>query len=118
MSSHAASSRRVTHLIVAAILATAVGVPASFAQVASNNDSDAQSITVKYTDLNLATSEGSRVLYHRLVAAARRVCPDTGNAAELRQNRDAQRCITATVQQAVKQVKSPQFAQVAESQMR
>jgi len=117
MSSHAASSRRVTHLIVAAILATAV-VPASFAQVASNNDSDAQSITVKYTDLNLATSEGSRVLYHRLVAAARRVCPDTGNAAELRQNRDAQRCITATVQQAVKQVKSPQFAQVAESQMR
>ena len=117
MSSHAASSRRVTHLIVAAILATAVGVPASFAQVASN-DGDAQSITVKYTDLNLATPEGSRVLYHRLVAAARRVCPDTGNAAELRQNRDAQRCITATVQQAVKQVKSPQFAQVAESQMR
>jgi len=117
MSSHAASSRRITRLTVATIFATAVSAPACFAQVTSN-DSDAPSITVKYTDLNLATPEGSRVLYRRLVAAARRICPDTGNAAELRQNREAQRCITVTVQQAVKQVRSPQFAQVAESEMR
>ena len=117
MSSRPTSSRRITRLVVAAIIATVVGVPASFAQVASN-DSDAQSVTVKYSDLNLATAEGSRTLYHRLVDAARRVCPAVGHPAELSQNRDAQACISATVQNAVKQVRNPQLAQVAESRMR
>ena len=114
MSSHTAS-RRITRLIVAAIIATAVGVPASFAQGALR-DSDVPSVTVKYSDLNLATPTGSRTLYHRLVVAARRVCPAVGHPAELRQNREAQYCISATVQNAVKQVKNPQLAQVAESQ--
>ncbi|MEJ0039264.1 MAG: UrcA family protein [Gammaproteobacteria bacterium] len=110
MSSHTASSNRITRIVVAAILATAVGVPgASFAQVPDSSPS----ITVKYSDLNLATPEGSRVLYQRLVDAAVKVCPQTGNAAELRNNRDARRCIAKTIEQTVKQIKSPQFAQVA-----
>jgi UrcA family protein len=117
MSSRTTSSRRITRLVVAAIIATVAGVPASFAQVASN-DSDAQSVTVKYSDLNLATPEGSRTLYHRLVVAARSVCPVVGHPTELRRNRDVQRCISASVQTAVKQVRNPQLAQLAESQMR
>jgi UrcA family protein len=114
MSSHTGSSGRLTRIAIAAIVAIAAGIPASsFAE-----DSDTSAVTVKYTDLNLATTEGSRVLYQRLVDAARQVCPPLGNAAELRTNREAQRCITASVERAVKQVKSPQFAQVAASQMR
>jgi UrcA family protein len=114
MSSHTGSSGRLTRIAIAAIVAIAAGIPASsFAE-----DSDAPAVTVKYTDLNLATTEGSRVLYQRLVEAAKRVCPEVGHAAELRTNREAQRCITASVERAVKEVKNPQFAQVAASQMR
>jgi UrcA family protein len=116
MSSHIGSSRRVTRF-VAAIVATVVGVPAALAQVAAD-DSDAPVITVTYSDLNLATTEGSHTLYLRLVDAARRVCPPVGRPTELRANRDAQRCITASVEHAVKQVKNTQFAQVAASRMR
>jgi len=116
MSSHIGSSLRVTRF-VAAIVATVAGVPASFAQVAPDND-DVRQITVTYSDLNLATTEGSHALYLRLVDAARRVCPAVGNATELRTNRVAQRCIRASVENAVKQVRSVQFAQVAASKMR
>ena len=114
MSSHTAS-RRITHLIVAAIIATAVGVPACFAQGALS-DSDVPSVTVKYSDLNLATPEGSRTLYHRLVVAARRVCPTVGHTAELRLSGEVQHCISAAVQNAVKQIRNPQLAQLARSQ--
>jgi UrcA family protein len=119
MSSHTGSSRRVTRF-VAAIVATVVGIPASFAQAAevAGNDSDARAITVSHSDLNLATAEGSHTLYLRLVDAARRVCPPIGRATELRTNLIAQRCISASVENAVKQVRSVQFAQVAASKMR
>ena len=117
MSSHTASSGRIARIVLAAIVATAVGVPASFAQVPVK-DRDPPSVAVEYSDLNLATLEGSRALYHRLVYAARKVCPEVGYPTELRQNREAQRCITATVERAVKQVKNPQLAQVAAAQMR
>ena len=113
MFSHTGSSGRVVRIVVAALVATAAGIPVSFAQ-----ESETTSVTVKYTDLNLATTEGSRVLYTRLVEAAQKVCPEVGHAADLRGNREARACIAATVEQAVKQVKSPQFAQVAASQMR
>jgi UrcA family protein len=116
MSSHIGSSRRVTRF-VAAIVATFVGVPASFAEVAAD-DPDASTIIVTYSDLNLATTEGSHALYLRLVDAARRVCPSRGVATELRRNRAAQRCISASVENAVKQVRSAQFAQLAASKMR
>lgn len=32
--------------------------------------------TVRYTDLDLATAEGARALYGRILSAARRVCPE------------------------------------------
>jgi UrcA family protein len=58
------------------------------------------------------------MLYSRLVDAAERVCPRRGYVTELRQNREAQRCVTAAVEDAVKQVKNPRFAEVARSKMR
>ncbi len=118
MSSHIGSSARVTRIVVAALLATtAAVVPASYAQVLMS-DGQTPSVTVRYSDLNLATSEGSHVLYARLVDAAQRVCPAAGYMTELRQNRDRQRCISTAVEHAVKKIKSPQFAQVAATRMR
>src|SRR6478736_5089205 len=102
MSSHTASSARVTRKVVAALLATTVSVvPASYAQ-SLMNDGAAPSVTVKYSDLNLATTEGSRVLYLRLLDAAQRVCPAPGSPLEIRHNRARQSCIDTAVGNAVK----------------
>jgi UrcA family protein len=119
MSSHTDFARRILRaVLLAAIVATAAGVPASsFAQSAAH-ERDTRSIKVRYADLNLATEDGTRILYQRLVAAAERVCPAAGKPAELRQNRTARSCINAAVQDAVKQVRNPQLAQVAASRMR
>jgi hypothetical protein len=47
------------------------------------------------------------------------VCPEVGDTLlALRQNRDAQRCVTETVQRAVKEIKNPKFAEVAASRLR
>jgi UrcA family protein len=114
---HTTTSGRIALIAFAVLIAIVAIAPVSFAQGVTTHV-DTPTITVHYTDLNLATPEGSRVLYKRLVTAAEKVCPPVGYVTELRQNRDAQRCIAATVEQAVKQVKSPQFAQVAASEMR
>jgi UrcA family protein len=103
--------------VVAAIIATVAGVHASFAETPAK-DRETTSITVGYADLNLAKPEGSRVLYQRVVDAAQKLCPTTGYVTELRQNRDAQRCVTDTVERTLKQIKSPQFAQGAARQRR
>ena len=118
MTSHTASSVAITRMVVAALVPIVVGVPACFAQT-SIKGSEIPSVTVNYADLNLSTEAGSRALYGRLVVAARQVCPDSADTMlALRQNRDAQRCITATVQRAVKQIQHPKFAEVAAAHMR
>lgn len=117
MSSLIASSARTMRTVVAAFLATtAAAVPASYAQALMTDQ--APSVTVKYSDLNLGTEEGSHALYSRLVNAAQRVCPARGPATELSQNRARERCITTAVQTAAKEVKNPKFAEVAASKMR
>jgi UrcA family protein len=116
MSSHTRFWRGIMRAVFAAIVATTVGVPASFAQNAADKR-DTRSVKVQYSDLNLATAEGSRILYHRLVDAAERVCPQVGRRADLRLYPAAQSCIDAAVQDAVKQIRNPQLAQMAASRM-
>jgi UrcA family protein len=115
MISHIVSSVRVARTVVTALVASAIGSSVSFAQVPTQDDAIPQ-ISVKYSDLNLATEEGSRALYRRLVAAAEHVCPDRGYVTELRYNRDVQRCIADTVDRAVKGIDHPRFARVAAAQ--
>ncbi len=118
MTSHTASSVTITRIVVAAFVAIAVGVPASFAQMPIKHG-EIPSVTVNYADLNLSTEKGSRTLYDRLVVAARQVCPESADTfLALSVNRDAQRCITDTIQRAVKEIKHPKFAEVAASRMR
>ena len=114
---HTASWARIARVIAAAVVAITFKTPASHAEDVAI-DSDVPSVSVKYADLNLATEEGSRILYHRLVAAAERVCPRIGHVTELSRNRDARACIADSVDRAVKQIRSPQLAEVAASKMR
>ncbi len=117
MISHIASSVRFTRTVVVALVASALGASVSYAQVPTQDDAIPQ-INVNYSDLNLATEAGSRALYHRLVAAAEHVCPSRGHPAELRYNREVHRCITDTVDRAVKGIDHPRFAQVAAAHTR
>ncbi|MEJ1961079.1 MAG: UrcA family protein [Gammaproteobacteria bacterium] len=104
--------------IVAALIASAVCVPASVAQ-APANAVQIPTVTISYADLNLSTEAGSRALYYRLVEAAYKVCPERDDSLlALRLNREADRCVTAAVERAVKGIKNPKFAQVAASYMR
>jgi UrcA family protein len=117
MSSHIASSARATRTVAAALLANAVSVIPVSAQSVTNED-EAPSVTVNFADLNLATTEGSRALYQRLVAAAERVCPAPRSLMEIRDNYRRQNCINTAVENAVKDVRNPRFAEVAASHMR
>jgi UrcA family protein len=117
MFSHTTPRGRIARIVAAAIVATTFGVQASHAQVAAD-DVDVPSVIVKYDDLNLGTEEGSRALYNRLEFAAQRVCPRVGYVTELQRNEDARRCVTASVERAAKQIKSPKFAEVAASRLR
>jgi UrcA family protein len=116
MSSHTGSPRGIMRAVFAAIVAATVSIPVSFAQTAADKRG-IRSVTVQYSDLNLATPEGSRILYHRLVDAAERVCPQVGRRADLRLYPAAQSCINAAVQDAVKQIRNPQLAQMAASRV-
>lgn len=116
---HPASWGRIARVLAAALVAIAVigGIPMSHAEEVADS-SDVPAISVKYSDLNLATESGSRILYRRLEAAAKHVCPDIGYVTELRQNREARQCIAAAVERAAKQIPSAQFAEVAGSKLR
>jgi UrcA family protein len=66
---------------------------------------------VRYADLDLASSDGATTLYRRIVAAAHRVCPDSG----VRDARTAQairECRQQAILRAVESVGSPQLAAV------
>ena len=104
-------TRRVrTALLVGCSLAGTLGV----AQAATPNDSVTLSdrvptAVVNYGDLNLATEDGARTLYHRLTVAAQTVCP-IQDARSLAQAALSHTCRAEAVARAVHQVNSPQLA--------
>jgi len=103
---------------VVAAFAIAVGICGCVAH-APIKDDDTVSVKVDYSDLNLSTEEGSRALYTRLVDAAEQVCPERADTLlALRYNRDAESCITHTVQRAVREIENPVLAEIAAARMR
>ena len=118
MTSHSASAVEITRVVVAAVFAIAVSTPASFAQI-SLQEGEIPKTTVRYADLNLSTEEGARALYSRLIAAAQKVCPTRADTLlALKQIREVDRCVTETVQRAVKEIKDPKFAEGVAARMR
>lgn len=73
---------------------------------------NAESISIKYTDLNLASPEGQAALERRIDAAARKVCAlgEVQTGTRIR-NREARKCYDRAKSQATKQ-----FAVVVERQ--
>jgi len=93
-----------------------VGLGASVATAATSTD-DAPAISVSYSDLNLATEEGTLALYKRIVSAARQVCP-VNTAPSARLAAQAQHCVDDAVARAVKDVQSAKLAQLQATRTR
>ncbi len=82
-----------------ASLAGAVLVIGSGA-VQAERPSDLRTVTVRYSDLNLATPAGVETLYHRLNVAARTVCGPS-HERQLEMQRSQRECNETAVEDAV-----------------
>ncbi len=96
----------------AAVAATVVlTVGPAVAEPVLSSDKQPLQAAVRYSDLDLTSVEGATTLYRRIVAAAHRVCPDSG----VRDARTAQairECRAQAIRRAVDSVGSPQLAAV------
>jgi|SRR5450759_1002793 UrcA family protein len=70
---------------------------------------DVPSMKVSYSALDLATDEGARNLYGRIVKAARAVCPDA-DVRDLSAFAFARTCQAEAIARAVRDVPSPRLA--------
>ncbi|HEV2284987.1 MAG TPA: UrcA family protein [Steroidobacteraceae bacterium] len=98
--------------LIAACVAVSAAGSARAAAVA-----DAPALKVRYADLNLATEQGSRALYGRIVAAAQQVCAPE-DIRDLRAVAAARSCREQAITQAVRDVHSPMLASVRAAQLR
>ena len=86
-------------------------VGASGAASAAAFADEAPTATVKYGDLNLATTQGNSALYERIMAAARQVCNSRNvDIRDLQRFRAAEMCEAHAITQAVNSVHSPELA--------
>src|ERR1700693_324062 len=92
------------------LIATAIfGVLASsFSAVSAADPASSASITVKYSDINMASPSGARVLYERIRAAAQSAC----NYFWFKTDADAARCLQNTIANAVTKVNQPALSAV------
>jgi UrcA family protein len=72
---------------------------------------DVPSVVVSFSDLNLSTEQGTSALYHRIVAAARQVCPQADQR-DLSAYTYSRACQEAAIARAVNDVHSSHLAAV------
>jgi UrcA family protein len=85
------------------------GLAGAMAAGATGTDSDAPSVTVKYSQESLATNGGVGDLYRRITLAAKQVCPDDSIRDLAVQHRIAQ-CREQAVAVAIRQIGNSQLA--------
>jgi UrcA family protein len=78
---------------------------------AASSDDSPPSVSVRYDDLDLSSTAGANVLYHRISVAARQVCPDLYSR-DLEVVAVADRCYASAVSKAVAEVNNPHLAMV------
>jgi UrcA family protein len=93
-------------LMVGALLTMGVAASAEAADFDA-----APSITVKYSDLDLASPAGAKALYRRIVAAALNVCP-TEDGRTLHFVALAEQCRSEAIERAVRSVDNTQLAMI------
>jgi UrcA family protein len=80
---------------------TAVGAPWTSAQAGEQTESK----VVKFADLDIQTEQGAKILYHRILQAAEKVCEPVYHDPVLREA--APVCVASAMDNAVKRVNAP-----------
>jgi UrcA family protein len=83
----------------------------------ANAQTDAPTVRVRYSDLNLSTQQGSQALYSRIVAAAAQVC-QVDDIRNLEAVAAARSCRAQAIAAAVHEVGSPALAARYASEVR
>jgi UrcA family protein len=108
MASQTSNYKHVTPGRLAVLAAGVLVVPLGLAHAATPAQAAAATV-VSYGDLNLASADGTRALYHRIAAAARQVCP-LPDSRDLQQVSSAEACRAAAIERAVRDVNNQQLA--------
>jgi UrcA family protein len=92
------------------VIATAIigALASSFSTVAAADPFTSAGITVKYSDLNMSSPSGGRVLYERIQAAAQSACQYFW----FKTDADEARCLQNTIANAVAKVNQPALTAV------
>ena len=104
-----ATSRISDLLRASAALTTCLIVGGSATAYAAAPAVTSPSVRVSYHDLNLATEQGTQILYGRIVSAAHRVCA-VRDIRVLAEVAAAQACEAQAISHAVRAVNSPRLA--------
>jgi UrcA family protein len=89
-------------LILLGSIAGLIGAGAASAQ-------DVPSVTVKYSEQNLATDAGANELYHRIVRAAKQACPEA-SIRDLKAVREVEACRNQAIARAVNKIDNSRLA--------
>lgn len=76
---------------------------------AAGTDGDVPTAVVRYSDLSLSSDSGVRELYHRIVRASEKVCPDASTRFLSAQAR-VKECRSQAVARAIHQIDNSQLA--------
>ena len=101
-----AGSRTKFALLLLGGLAGAMGVGAASAE---GSASDVPTVVVKYSVQSLATDDGVNELYHRIVRAAKQVCPDA-SILDLRVQQQVKVCRDQAVARAIRNIDNSRLA--------
>ena len=104
-------SRRRTTVRMAILAGCFIAAAASGAACAAGTTTEVPSVVVRFTDLDLATDQGVRSLYTRIVRAAHTVCPDAP-IRDLNAAAQSRACQQQAIARAVGAVNTPLLAAV------
>jgi UrcA family protein len=93
---------RITTIILASVLATG----AQIAHAADPTDAPRRHVEVHFSDLNLSSTDGVSILYHRLQTAAESVCTE-GGTRDLGSVFRVKTCVSAAISAAVADIDRP-----------
>jgi UrcA family protein len=97
------------HVKLALLTAAGLAATLSFGAVNAATPEDPPSIVVKYSAQDLNTQNGLNELYHRLVRAARQVCPEM-SIQDLSMQAKVAECRDQAVARAIRQIDNAQLA--------
>lgn len=104
-----AGSRTKSALLLLGGFVGVMGVMGVGAASAASPGGDVPSVVVKYSDQSLTTDGGVKELYHRIVHAAKQVCPEA-SVRDFEARRQIEQCRDQAVARAIRKIDNSRLA--------